>query len=79
MAVTGFTLALDGWELGFASVLGKVYWVEYATNLTRSTVWQILPVDGSTNGITGDGTVIKVVDPTAIGEQKRFYRIRLKP
>lgn len=71
--------AVTGWQVSFATVSGKVYLVEYATNLTSATPWQILPVDGSTNGVTADGPGITVEDPTALDQPKRFYRIRLKP
>jgi len=77
LSITNFRRAVDGFEISFSSVSGKTYLVQFSTNLTLTTNWQILPVDGNTNGVAGTGSLIQIVDP-AIGESNRFYRVKLK-
>ena len=74
LTITHVQPSLPGWEIGFTSVSGKVYQVQYATNLTLSTTWELLADD-----VNGNGTTNSVVDSTAAGETKRFYRVKLKP
>lgn len=59
--------------ISFGSVLGMKYQVEYNPDLQTGT-WQVL-----TNGITGTGGVLPVVDSGAVNQTKRFYRVRLLP
>jgi alpha-D-xyloside xylohydrolase len=60
-------------ELGFSSVLGMNYSIEYTPDLVN-VPWQVL-----TNGIAGTGGMIQVVDPGTVGQTQRFYRVRLLP
>jgi len=73
LAITNILNTAEGWEISFPSVSGKVYRIEYATDLMTSNDWSILLDD-----ITATGTVIQVVDPTATNQPARFYRVRLK-
>ncbi len=57
--------------ISFGSVLGMNYQVEYNSNLV-SGAWLVL-----TNGITGTGGDLPIVDPNAASLAQRFYRVRL--
>ena len=59
--------------IGFGSVFGMSYQVEYNADMT-STNWPVL-----TNGIVGTGGIVSIIDPNAAGLTNRFYRVRLAP
>ena len=64
-----------GWEIDFPAISGKVYRVEYNSDLTLSNGWQIL-----TNNISPNAnTTIQIIDSTATNILNRFYRIGLNP
>jgi hypothetical protein len=60
-------------DIAFGTILGMNYRVEYTSDLVTDT-WQVL-----SNNISGSGGVIQIVDPGAIGQSSRFYRVRLLP
>lgn len=60
--------AAGGFQVGFATVTGQVYGVEFVTSLFTND-WQIL-----SNGITGTGGSLVIADPSA--DSNRYYRIR---
>ena len=57
----------------FNTVAGKIYAIEWQTDLTSTNAWTSL----ATN-ITGTGTSIQVTDPGAAVQPRRFYRIRVQ-
>jgi hypothetical protein len=59
--------------LGFNSVLGMNYSIEYTPDLV-DVPWEVL-----SNGVAGTGGVIQIVDPSAVGQTQRFYRVILLP
>lgn len=72
LAITQFALTTNGWIVGFQSVSGIVYRVEFANFLASTNTWQTL-----LDNIVGDGTFIQVLDPTTAGVQQRYYRVRV--
>jgi hypothetical protein len=74
LAITNFRRVTGDWEITFSAVSGKVYRVEYTSNLKTTNAWPIL-----LDNITATSAVIQVVDPSATGVTNRFYRVRLKP
>jgi Astacin (Peptidase family M12A) len=61
------------YQIGFQSVLGKTYRLEYRDDLATGS-WNTL-----TDQIFGTGATIQIVDPSAAGLTKRFYRFSLEP
>jgi urocanate hydratase len=72
LQVMSITLNGGGSGLGFNSVLGMTYEVDYTPDIVNDT-WQVL-----TNGIAGTGGIIPIVDPGAVGQAQRFYRVKLQ-
>jgi alpha-D-xyloside xylohydrolase len=60
-------------DVAFGTVLGMNYRVEYTSDLVTG-VWFVL-----SNNIPGSGGIIQIVDPGAINQLTRFYRVRLLP
>ncbi len=73
LGVNSITIPSSGFGFGFASVLGMKYEVDYTPDLVN-VPWQLL-----TNGIAGTGGTVPIVDPTAVGQTQRFYRVKLLP
>ena len=71
--VNSSILSGDNMSISFSSVLGMNYEVEYSSDLVTGT-WQIL-----TNGITGTGGILPIIDPGAASLPQRFYRVKLLP
>jgi hypothetical protein len=70
----GFARINDtGPVLSFESVLGRVYRIESSTQL-GGAVWSVVK-----DGIPGIGQTIEVADPAPLGQNSRFYRLRLIP
>ena len=61
------------YQIGFPSVLGKTYRLEYRDDLATGN-WKTL-----TDQIFGTGATIQINDPSAAGLSKRFYRLSLEP
>jgi hypothetical protein len=61
------------YQIGFPSVLGKTYRLEYRDDLVTGN-WTTL-----TDQIFGTGATIQINDPSAAGLSKRFYRLSLEP
>jgi thrombospondin type 3 repeat protein len=61
------------YQIGFPSVLGKTYRLEYRDDLATGN-WKTL-----TDQIFGTGATIQINDPSATGLTKRFYRLSLEP
>lgn len=61
------------YQLSFPSVLGKTYRLEYRADLATGN-WATL-----TDQIFGTGALIQIVDPSATGLTKHFYRLALEP
>ena len=59
--------------IGFPSVSGKVYRIEYADVLTNSS-WPTL-----SDNIAGTGGTIQITDPGAINRPNRFYKVTVLP
>jgi len=75
LAITAVFPVNGGWEIDFPAISGKVYRLEYNSDLTLSNSWQIL-----TNNISPNAnTTIQVIDSTATNILNRFYRIGLNP
>ena len=60
-------------QLAFTTVSKQFYRVEMTDNLAAPN-WTLL-----TNNVTGNGGVVQVSDPTAVGVSQRFYRVRQLP
>ena len=75
LAVSAVFPVFGGWEIDFSAVSGKVYRIEYLSDLRLSNTWQILQDNISTNA----NTTIQIVDFTATNTLNRFYRIGLNP
>jgi hypothetical protein len=60
-------------QIGFASVAGKTYRLEYRDSLSTGN-WLTL-----VDQIFATGTSQQINDPTATGLSRRFYRISLEP
>ena len=59
--------------VGFPSVSGKVYQLQYRDDLVAGN-WSPL-----VDGILGTGATLQITDPSSTGLTKRFYRIALQP
>ena len=59
--------------ISFGTVLGMNYQVQYNSDLVSGT-WLVL-----TNGVTGTGGVLPIVDLNAASLTQRFYRVKLLP
>ena len=71
VGITGMTVGGGGTvTISYATVSGLTYHVETTTNLSPAA-WTTIP--GSTTN--AEGGVIIFIDPTAVGEPQRFYRI----
>jgi len=69
--ITGITIGNDGSvTIGYSTTSGNTYHVETTTDLT-SAAWTAVP--GSTTNAAGD--IIIFVDPNAMGDPQRFYRV----
>jgi len=69
--ILGVTIGGDGSvTISYATVSGYSYHVETTTNLS-SSAWTTVP--GSTTNAAGN--LIIFVDPNAVGDQQRFYRV----
>ncbi len=69
--ITGIMIGGDGSvTISYATTSGLTYHVETTTNLTSSS-WTTVP--GSTTNAAGG--IIIVVDPNAVGDPQRFYRV----
>jgi hypothetical protein len=71
--INSITPSGGGVGLGFNSVLGMNYEVDYTPDLVNDP-WQIL-----TNGVPGTGGIIPIADAGAAGQTQRFYRVKLLP
>lgn len=71
--MTAITKSGTNINLSFSSLPLASYRIQWTTNLT-SGLWNNL-----TNNITGDGTVLQVADPGAVGKPQRFYRVQTPP
>jgi lysophospholipase L1-like esterase len=60
-------------QLGFMTVSRQFYRVEMTDSLAVPT-WTLL-----TNSVAGNGGVVQVSDPNAVGVSQRFYRVRQLP
>ncbi len=69
-ATSALTVALAPPILDFQTVTGRLYNVEYSTNLV-SNDWKIL-----TNNIPGSGSMVEIRDDA--GDPGRFYRIKVR-
>ena len=70
LAVTAMSAGPGGFSMGFPTVVGKVYAVEYSENLAA---WSVL-----TSGIAGTGGEVEFNDPNTSGSAQRFYRVRVE-
>jgi hypothetical protein len=69
--ITGLTIGGDGSvTISYSSTSGLTYHVESTTDLT-SSAWTTVP--GSTTNAAGG--IIIIVDPNAVGDPQRFYRV----
>ncbi len=69
--ITGFTIGNDGSvTIGYSTTSGLTYHVETTTDLA-SYAWTTMP--GSTTSAAGG--IIIFVDPNAMGDPQRFYRV----
>jgi hypothetical protein len=69
--ITGIMIGGDGSvTISYATTSGLTYHVETTTNLTSSS-WTTVP--GSTTNAAGG--IIIIVDPNAVGDPQRFYRV----
>ncbi len=71
--VNSTTMIGNDVAIGFGTVPGMNYQVEYTSNLLSGT-WSVL-----TSGIAGTGGILPIVDPNATSQAARFYRIGLLP
>jgi hypothetical protein len=61
------------WVIRFASLQGESYDVQWAGDLASAN-WPMVA-----SRLPGDGTELAVADPSAVGQRRRFYRVRLSP
>lgn len=64
---------VSGTIVSFASVAGKIYRVDMRNDMVLSP-WTLL-----VDQIVGTGGTIQIIDPSAIGLSKRFYRVDVLP
>jgi len=74
LGITNFWRSAGGWEFMFSSVSGKVYRIEWTSDLTASNGWNIL-----LDRTNATSSAIHIVDPSATNVLQRFYRVRLQP
>ncbi len=73
LRITSMTRSSGNVVVGFPSVSGKVYQLQYRDDLVNGN-WNPL-----VTGIVGTGATIQVTDASNVGLTKRFYRIALFP
>jgi len=71
--VTAVQDGAAGTIVSFSSITGRVYRVEMKNDMTLAT-WTLLA-----DQLVGTGSTIQIIDPTAIGLSKRFYRVDVLP
>jgi len=69
LAVSAVRMSPKGFSIVFPTVTGKVYAVEYSETLTG---WSTL-----LSGLAGTNEMVEVTDPGALGNARRFYRVRV--
>jgi hypothetical protein len=74
LAITDIRRIAGDYQITFSAVSGKVYRVEYNSDLRLTNGWQVLG-----GYFEASNSVIQVIDPTATNVTNRFYRVRLKP
>jgi alpha-tubulin suppressor-like RCC1 family protein len=72
LQINSFGLTAEGPMVQFHTFEGQRYVVEYTLNLSTAN-WMPLAI----GPITGNGNDVTVTDTTAIGTERRFYRVRL--
>src|ERR1700730_2437965 len=72
--ISAFTRAGSTYQISFPAVAGKTYRLEYRDDLIAGN-WALL-VDGI---FSASGGTLQIVDPSAAGLSKRFYRLRVLP
>jgi len=72
-AILSITSTGGNVQVGFATVLGKTYQLQYRNDLATGN-WLVLA-----DQIFGTGGTIQIADPTAGSLPKRFYRLALEP
>jgi hypothetical protein len=60
-----------GFLVGFPTQNGNLYSVEWNNSLTNPIGWVVLQ-----NNLVGTGNDLQVLDPGAVGQLTRFYRLR---
>lgn len=73
LRITSITRATGDVQIGFSSVIGKTYRLEYRGDLLTGS-WSTL-----SDQIFGTGAIIQITDPGAVGFTKRFYRAVVEP
>ncbi len=73
LRISSVTRSGDNTLIGFRSVTGKIYQLQYRDDLATGN-W--LPL---TDGIVGTGATLQVNDSSSTGLTKRFYRVALRP
>ena len=73
LRITSVTRSSGNTVVGFPSVSGKIYQLQYRDNLVSGN-WAPL-----VDGIVGTGATLQITDPSANGLTKRFYRVILEP
>jgi hypothetical protein len=64
---------VSGATISFPSAAGKIYRIEMKNDMTLPT-WTLLA-----NQLVGTGGTIQIIDPSAVGLSKRFYRVDVLP
>ncbi len=64
---------VSGAIISFPSVAGKIYRVDMRNDMVLSP-WTLLA-----DQLVGTGSTIQIIDPSAIGLSKRFYRVNVLP
>ena len=73
LRISSVTKSSADLQIGFPSVLGKTYRIDYKSGLVAGT-W--IPL---VDGIVGTGADLQITDPGALGLANRFYRLTLEP
>jgi hypothetical protein len=73
LRITSVTKSGGNVLVGFPSVTGKVYQLQFRDDLVAGN-WNPL-----VDGILGTGATLQITDPSSTGLTKRFYRIALQP